>query len=463
MSETSLVATRQGFAEAERTVRDYVCGDCGGVLVVLWRGDRYAAVCSRWPQEHLHLKSHTQVQQDEIRARLERDPKLTRTLAVQGAQVPLTTRAIKELDNAKLMARIPDRYGASIEVSQPQKLQIAQMARLYGLDPMWDLMIYEGKPYITYDGRLRKLREHPDYRGHKVRPLARSEKEEWAYDPRDIVIQVDIDMGLRGLVTEWGVVRQSEIEGALVTQRANNSRKPAPVASHPQQIALKRAVARGSRMAVGIDLPTVIDASSRVIDVQEVGQPRERPPDAETIARKRFWATAHAAAPDGLGLDDADVHRLLGVETVNGYPGGWDQALSDLTERAAQDLAEQLGEAGWDVGDGGPASAQELTTPEPSGAAADLANPSPAAPAQTQTQTQTKPEQVTVRSALGQKLADLVQEAARLEVAYDDCRASFPAAKEEVIRKIERLEERVEARKAQLAAGPTPGPEQETF
>jgi hypothetical protein len=50
MSETSLVATRQGFAEAERTVRDYVCGDCGGVLVVLWRGDRYAAVCSRWPR-----------------------------------------------------------------------------------------------------------------------------------------------------------------------------------------------------------------------------------------------------------------------------------------------------------------------------------------------------------------------------------------------------------------------------
>jgi len=68
----------------------------------------------------------------------------------------------------------------------------------------------------------------------------------------------------------------------------------------------------------------------------------------------------------------------------------------------------------------------------------------------------TRPPDVTTRSALGQKLADLVEEAARLEVPFDDCRAELPAPQEDVIRKIERLEERVARKKAVLAGEPEP-------
>jgi hypothetical protein len=359
---TDLATSRQGYDEAVRTARDYQCADCGGVLLVRWRGDRFVANYGRYPDDHEHIRSHADIQADDVRERLERNPQVARALAVQGSSVPLTTQAIKELDNEKLMARVPDRYGSTIEVSKPMKIQLAQLARIYGLDPLWDLMLYEGRPYVTYDGRLRKMREHPEYRGHKVRPLSRAEKEEWGYDPADLVIQCDVDMGPRGVITDWGIVRASEVKGAL--ERAERGRdgrptKPAPVASHPQQIGIKRAVYRASKQAVGIDLPTIIESGGRVIDVQEV-QPRQHPlpaGDAEAQARRRFWSIARGSPPDGLGLDDADIHRLLQVETLKDYPGGWDQALSDLTERAAADDAEEIDPG--DMGEGGWAEASE--------------------------------------------------------------------------------------------------------
>jgi hypothetical protein len=58
---------------------------------------------------------------------------------------------------------------------------------------------------------------------------------------------------------------------------------------------------------------------------------------------------------------------------------------------------------------------------------------------------------VTVRSALGQKLADKVEEAGRLEVEFADCQVGLPAPYETVMRAIERLEDRIEDRKRQLA------------
>ena len=65
-----------------------------------------------------------------------------------------------------------------------------------------------------------------------------------------------------------------------------------------------------------------------------------------------------------------------------------------------------------------------------------------------------KQPDVTVRSPIGQRLAELVEEAARLEVPFDDLKGSFPMAYEEAIRRGEKLAERVEAKKRQLANPP---------
>jgi hypothetical protein len=336
---TAIVRSDDGYEQAKEAVRDLVCGDCGSALVVLFmNGDGWAAKCPK-DQAHPNRISHRQVEQDEIRQRMERNPGVSRELAMQGSRVPLTSQAIRELDNEKLLARVPARYGGTIDVTRAQRTQLAQLARIYGLDPLWDLMIYEGRPYVTYEGRLRKLREAPLYRGHKVRPLTRAEKEDWGYAPEDLVIQCDVDMGDHGTATDWGIVRASEVEAALKRAR-EKGRQAAPVATHPQQIAIKRAVSRASRQAAGVDLPTIIEASAaHVIEVEPMQRPRPTG-SVEELARRRFWAIAQGSPPDGLGLGNDEIHQLLNVQSLNGYPGGWDQALSDLTMRVAESQAE---------------------------------------------------------------------------------------------------------------------------
>jgi hypothetical protein len=88
----------------------------------------------------------------------------------------------------------------------------------------------------------------------------------------------------------------------------------------------------------------------------------------------------------------------------------------------------------------GPSGAAEVTAPARSGTGE---SPTPPAAAPTIT--------LTARSPLASKLAEVIEDAARLEVEFDDCRVEFPAPKEEVIRKTERLEDRVQAKKDKLA------------
>jgi hypothetical protein len=62
-----------------------------------------------------------------------------------------------------------------------------------------------------------------------------------------------------------------------------------------------------------------------------------------------------------------------------------------------------------------------------------------------------KQPDVTMRSQLGQRFAELVEEAARLEVPFDDLKLEFPAPYELAVRHGEKLRDRIEARKRQLA------------
>lgn len=106
------------------------------------------------------------------------------------------------------------------------------------------------------------------------------------------------------------------------------------------------------------------------------------------------------------------------------------QATDEVTEENID--PGDLGEGGWAEASAGDVNSGPGSQQQP-----------PVAPPKT--------EMVKVRTMLADKLAGLIEDASRLEVDFDDCRASLPAPKEEVLRKIERLEERLEAKKARLA------------
>jgi hypothetical protein len=112
--------------------------------------------------------------------------------------------------------------------------------------PGEDLTLYDGKPWLTVDGRVKLMRRHPEYRGYTARPLTKAEKEAWGYEPDDIVVEVTIRTNRWGEIAARGKVTRAEIDGKQ--QRGN------PVARlHPVEMAEKRAISRAERLAFGTD------------------------------------------------------------------------------------------------------------------------------------------------------------------------------------------------------------------
>jgi hypothetical protein len=382
-----------GYEQAKIIAKDAVCM-AGHELQVVWAREHFEAACVTQGCDARGIVPRHELERDRIRERLERDPQLATALAVAGSNAPLTSQALKGLSGDQMRTRVDHAFAGVKEATPEIRTQILAVAQLYGLDPLRELRLFQGGIYIEFEGWMRKRREHPNFRGEiELRPLTKQEKEEWGFAPGDVVIKNTIDMGPQGQVFDFGVVRAQGETSPVARQ-------------HPQLLAIKRARVRTARIATGIDLPTIIDIGpARVVDIQ----PIEKLQDGEASARRRFWAIARGE----LGLSEERVHELLRVQTVNGYPGGWTSALNDLTERAAESQVR----------------------PEP--------EPAP--------KSKSESEIVTVKSLLGQRLAELIEEASRLEVEFEDCKVEFGVAtREEVIRKGERLRDRVEAKKTQL-------------
>lgn len=165
----------------------------------------------------------------------------------------------------RIQANINARFG--LQDATPQQLNIVYLlAKRWGLDPVNELTLYEGRPFITLDGRLQLMRRHPDYRGYRTRPLNRQEKEDWGYEPDDLAVECTVLTHHTGEVTARGCVRRAEVDSAR--KRAQDSgKRAAPVGIYAPEIAEKRAIARASRAAFGQDVPDE-DEAGYVIEEQ---------------------------------------------------------------------------------------------------------------------------------------------------------------------------------------------------
>jgi hypothetical protein len=175
----------------------------------------------------------------------------------------LATPERRELteDQLKRRLQLSRSAGYGLQQANPAQLEVIfLLCRRYGLDPLTDLTLYDGKPFVTIDGRVRLMRRHPEYRGYACRPLTQSEKELWGYEPSDIVIECTIRTSTWGEISARGKVSRSELEGK---QGRSN-----PVARvHPVEMAEKRAIARAERAAFGQD--AVLDEEEAEIEAME--------------------------------------------------------------------------------------------------------------------------------------------------------------------------------------------------
>jgi len=176
------------------------------------------------------------------------------------ALAPPERRELTE-DQLKRRLQLSRSAGYGLQQANPAQLEVIfLLCRRYGLDPLTDLTLYDGKPFVTIDGRVRLMRRHPEYRGYACRPLTQSEKELWGYEGDDIVIECTIRTSTWGEISARGKVSRAELEGK---QGRSN-----PVARvHPVEMAEKRAIARAERAAFGQD--AVLDEEEAEIEAVE--------------------------------------------------------------------------------------------------------------------------------------------------------------------------------------------------
>ena len=164
---------------------------------------------------------------------------------------------LERLSDTQLRQRIELNKAArfGLQEASPAQLNIIfVLARRWNLDPVTDLTLFQGHPWITADGWARIIRRHPEWTTYRQYPLGKDDKRDWGYSPDDIVVATVLGTKSHGEITGYGKVTKAEIDDAR-DQGNRNNRRPAPIALHPVEMAQKRSLARTARLAFGQDVP----------------------------------------------------------------------------------------------------------------------------------------------------------------------------------------------------------------
>jgi hypothetical protein len=162
----------------------------------------------------------------------------------------MDSTALTTMSETKMMERINNARFPQ-ELSIPEKKLLAQVAITYGFDPlMGEISIYQGRPYVSIDGRYRKAQETGNLIGVKTRPATKEEREAWEIPDGDYFFHAEVYVKGGGFncFEGWGRVRKAE---------RNDAGKFKPVDVNPQRMAEKRAEAQALRKAFHIPLPSL--------------------------------------------------------------------------------------------------------------------------------------------------------------------------------------------------------------
>lgn len=152
------------------------------------------------------------------------------------------------------MSRFPQ------DLTKPEKLLLARAAVTYGFDPlMGEITLYQGKPFVSIDGRYRKAQETNRLDGVESRPATKEEREDWGIPDGDYFFRAEVYVkdSTRSFVG-WGRVFASETVPGSNRQNDTTS-KYKPIQSNPQRMAEKRAETQALRKGFHIPLPGMED------------------------------------------------------------------------------------------------------------------------------------------------------------------------------------------------------------
>ncbi|MBE3142228.1 MAG: hypothetical protein IMZ53_16785 [Thermoplasmata archaeon] len=242
-------------ADMQNAVNEgYLCAVCQGRLSVAWLNGWILRCCNDI--------NHTGITRHDIKYENKKKEHLS-----------MDSTALTTMDESKMMVRV-EMARFPQELTLPEKKLLAQVAITYGFDPlMGEVTIYQGKPYVSIDGRYRKAQETNKLDGVESRPASKQERTDWQISEGDYFFRAEVRViGASMPFVGWGRVFQSETVGGKGFK---------PVEKNPQRMAEKRAEAQALRKAFHINLPSIEDIGSpeedTAVKVIEVKAKEEKP------------------------------------------------------------------------------------------------------------------------------------------------------------------------------------------
>lgn len=244
------------YDELQKLSRSHVCGKCGSGVTVAWIDNQYVLRCAK------DLNHGTIANKERYPDYLKKE--IYKSMTTQISKMS-DQRMLKRIDAAKF----PE------QLTKEQKQVLARVALDYGLDPlMGELMIYQGKPFVSIDGRLRKANESGDFDGIESRPATQEERKARGTPEGNKLWKSEVfKKGCGHSFVGWGEIKAKEMNG----------NEHLPNTAWPDRMAEKRSQVMALRLAFYLPLPSIEEPLEEMAQsaVKVVVEPLKS--DSETI------------------------------------------------------------------------------------------------------------------------------------------------------------------------------------
>lgn len=204
------------------------------------------------------------------------------------------------------------------DLTKEQAMEVARVALAYGLDPfLGELIPYQGRPYLTFDGRVRIADRHPAYDGYDLVPVTGEELD--ALRPQQ-----------GESIWKCVVYRKDRSRPTIAYGRAGGPHEKNPLAKQdPVTMAQKRAIHRALRAAFPVPIPGVeveiTDGQVRAIHAidEELGISRE---ERRQVLSETFGveSSRDLTAGQASSYIDMRITELPTENTGDASEDGWD-------------------------------------------------------------------------------------------------------------------------------------------
>ncbi len=327
------------YEDMTKRAKTHVCGQCAGPLNIAWYDGGWILRCQ--DIAHNTITSHRKKSADYLEGE-----KLFRRL--QG----MDSKALMEMPEAQMMVRVGQAKWPK-DLTKAENEMITKIAVSYGFDPLLsELMIYQGAPYVTINGRYRKAQESNQFDGLNSRPATQAEREARNAGEGDYLYMAEAwRKGSGHPFVGWGRVKAKETKG----------NENLPVVKDPDRQAEKRAESMALRkgFSLPIPLPSWEEAQERLAETpsglvdtgtgeivevegevvkQTTTEEAPPPPPAPAQATEAAVSNMHQVAKEQ-GWSVADI--MARIETLQwDRPGMW----RDLSQDQVQALVDYMKE-----------------------------------------------------------------------------------------------------------------------